>query len=144
MVARWLPVLLLVCVAAQLAFFVFVAVFPLTTVGDPAFDRPWLRAQSWVAFQQMWVFLAGCVLVLLVFLRRGAARIIQAFLALMPLCLAHVVLVSELGWLTRHGGLAVERDLAITVLDITRPGCAILALISLVALWRLDASRASG
>ena len=126
-------------IAAQVLFFFYVAVFPLSTVGEPAFDRPWLRVRTWIATQQIWIFGISVILAVLMVLRQGGLRVIQTLLALMPLCLAHVVLVSEVGLLIRHGGLAVTPDTALLILNFTRPGCVVLALVSLIAIWRVNA-----
>ncbi len=43
-----MPLRLAVVLAAmQAAVFLYIAVFPPTTVGNPAFDRPLLREQIW-------------------------------------------------------------------------------------------------
>lgn len=121
---------------AVAAFFATTLVMPLDTVGDPAFDIPMLRARWFTGFGIVWLHLA---LVLGLIWRMIRLPSLLTAMGLACLATALVLMLVEEGQLIRHGSLILPHEAAQFRLNFNRVMTALLALVGLIAVWRLDA-----
>ena len=120
----------------QVVFFLIVAVWPLSTVGDPAFDQIIVRLKMWDALLQPYWFLGFGFCMMLVARKESMWRNrLRGVLAIALMIAAHAVLLSEESRLIEYGGLAVPRGTALNAVFIDRIICPVLALAAMWLAW---------
>ena len=125
----------------QLIFFSLAAILPFSTVADPAWERPFMRAHYWEqTLQPVWHLLLMFALAFLAALRRTPSVWNWSSVTFAAFGAAQGWIVTEANQLLAHSELAVSREEAIRFLRWSRPGCAILGLIGLAAAWKLRSS----
>lgn len=130
-----LPLIAAVLVAG---FFALTLVFPLSTMGDPAFDIPMLRARWYGAFYVFVAHLAAFVGALVLAWRwRSLWALASAVLSLA----AFAVFFVEEGRIIRYGDLILPHDLAMPLVFQSQLATFGLAAAAAVALWRAYARR---
>lgn len=113
-------------------------IFPLSTMGDPAFDTPMVRLRQYEGFfvfvphliafwGALWLAFRGCSLWAMTAAGLSAA--------------AFAVFITEQARLIRHGDLILPHDQAMAQLWVSRWACFALAFGAAFALGRHDARR---
>jgi hypothetical protein len=120
---------------AVACFFAATLVLPLTTMGDPAFDIPLLRARWYSGFGVVWLHLA---LVLGLIWRMARHPGWAPAAGLIASATALILMLAEEGQLVQHGSLTLPHADALFRLNANRVMTALLSLAALIAVWRLN------
>ena len=125
--------------ALQSLFFLYVAIFPLGTVGDPAWERPLLRMQAWEdTVQLVWFAIYLCVVIGAVWMAERAGLVRFTILTLLTMFTAHALIVGEQFYvLNSFGELRIPRPNALAFVAVSRGVGPALALLSLYFLAML-------
>lgn len=119
-------------------FFALTLVFPLSTMGDPAFDTPLLRVRWYGGF---FVFVPHLIAFLGALWLALRGRSLWALAAAGLSLAAFAVFVTEQDRLIRYGDLILPHDQAMAQLWVSRWASFGLALGAALALWRDHARR---
>lgn len=128
----------LISAALVAGFFALTLIFPLSTMGDPAFATPMLRARWYDGFLVFVPHLVAFLGALWLALR---GRSLWAFAAAVLSLAAFGVFFTEQDRLIRYGDLILPHDQAMAQLWLSRWACFGLALSATLALWREHARR---